>query len=72
MRNLVVQVVERQGAHQKFAVIDRKILWEGSLNILSRPQQGTNEAQEHMRRIGSWEKPSTKTCEEIIKLHKLA
>ncbi len=72
MRKIGVKVEERNGAHQKFAVIDRKILWEGSLNILSRPQQTADEPQEHMRRIGTWEKPAPKTCAEIIKLHRLA
>ena len=34
--------------HRKLAIIDRKILWEGSLNILSQ-----NESSEIMRRIDS-------------------
>ncbi len=72
MRKLGVKVVERQGAHQKFAFIDRKILWEGSLNILSRSERKQDETQEHMWRHGSWDKPATRTCEELIKLHKLA
>ena len=32
--------------HRKFAILDRKILWEGSLNILSQ-----NKSREIMRRI---------------------
>jgi len=32
--------------HRKLAIIDRKILWEGSLNILSQ-----NNSREIMRRI---------------------
>jgi hypothetical protein len=72
MRNLGVQVVERHGAHQKFAFIDRKIVWDGSLNILSRSEKESDEVQEHMWPIGSWDKPATRTCEELIKLHRLA
>lgn len=34
--------------HRKLAIIDRKVLWEGSLNILSQ-----NYSQEIMRRIDS-------------------
>lgn len=51
---------------------DRRILWEGSLNILSRSEWREDETQEHMWRHGSWGKPATKTCEDLIKLHKLA
>jgi len=58
-----VQVVERRGLHQKFAFIDRQVAWEGSLNILS---QSEGRSTEHMRRL-----PFTKTCEELIELHKL-
>lgn len=36
------------GHHRKLAIIDRKILWEGSLNILSQ-----NQSREFMRRIES-------------------
>lgn len=36
------------GHHRKLAIIDRKILWEGSLNILSQTR-----SREIMRRIGS-------------------
>jgi phosphatidylserine/phosphatidylglycerophosphate/cardiolipin synthase-like enzyme len=42
-----VQVlIYKKGHHRKLAVIDRKILWEGSLNILSQ-----NDSREFMRRI---------------------
>ena len=34
--------------HRKLAILDRKILWEGSLNILSQ-----NKSREIMRRIGN-------------------
>lgn len=47
--NLGSQVlIVRGGHHRKLAMIDRKILWEGSLNILSQ----TN-SREFMRRIES-------------------
>jgi phosphatidylserine/phosphatidylglycerophosphate/cardiolipin synthase-like enzyme len=36
------------GHHRKLAMIDRKVLWEGSLNILSQ-----NQSREFMRRIES-------------------
>jgi hypothetical protein len=36
----------RRGMHQKIAIIDREIAWEGSLNILSQAC-----SQEHMRRL---------------------
>lgn len=36
------------GHHRKLAIIDRKVLWEGSLNILSQ-----NDSSEVMRRIES-------------------
>lgn len=62
LKRIGVQVVERRGLHQKFAFIDRKIAWEGSLNILS---QSEGRSTEHMRRL-----PFPKTCEELIDLHK--
>jgi hypothetical protein len=46
---LGIQVVlNSQLSHRKLAIIDRQILWEGSLNILSQCQ-----SQEIMRRIDS-------------------
>jgi hypothetical protein len=62
LKRIGVQVVERRGLHQKFAFIDRKVAWEGSLNILS---QSEGRSTEHMRRL-----PFLRTCEELIKLHK--
>jgi len=41
---------EKKLFHRKLAIIDRKILWEGSLNILSQ-----NHSRELMRRIESQE-----------------
>lgn len=61
----VCQTVSRNNIHQKFAFLDRKIAWEGSLNILSRGDRLSPEPEEHMRRL-----PFPKTCEELIKLHK--
>lgn len=63
-----VEIVERRGLHQKLAIIDRAVAWEGSLNILSHSEGRT---EEHMRRIGGWEKPATKTCAELITIHSL-
>jgi len=39
-------VVQRKGMHQKVAVIDNQVVWEGSLNILSH-----KDTQEQMRRF---------------------
>lgn len=57
LRNIGVNVVERRSMHQKIAIIDDNIAWEGSLNILSH-----RDTEEHMRRF---EGPST--VEEIIR-----
>jgi hypothetical protein len=40
--------VSQNNHHRKLAIIDRQILWEGSLNILSQ-----NNSREIMRRINS-------------------
>ncbi len=39
-------VVQRKGMHQKVAIIDNQVVWEGSLNILSH-----RDTQEQMRRF---------------------
>ena len=57
LRSIGVNVVERRSMHQKVAIIDDTIAWEGSLNILSH-----KDTEEHMRRF---EGPST--IEEIIR-----
>ncbi len=62
LKRIGVQVVERRGLHEKFAFVDRKVAWEGSLNILS---QSEGRSTEHMRRL-----PFARTCEELIDLHK--
>jgi succinylglutamate desuccinylase len=43
-----VQVIFSESLHRKTAILDRSILWEGSLNILSQ-----NNSQEVMRRTES-------------------
>jgi phosphatidylserine/phosphatidylglycerophosphate/cardiolipin synthase-like enzyme len=43
-----VKILFTGGHHRKLAIIDRRILWEGSLNILSQ-----NDSCEMMRRIES-------------------
>jgi len=48
LQHLGVHVLFTGGHHRKLAIIDRQILWEGSLNILSQ-----NDSCEVMRRIPS-------------------
>jgi phosphatidylserine/phosphatidylglycerophosphate/cardiolipin synthase-like enzyme len=48
LQHLGVQVLFTGGHHRKLAILDRQILWEGSLNILSQ-----NDSCEVMRRIPS-------------------
>ena len=57
LRSIGVNVVERRSMHQKVAIIDDAIAWEGSLNILSH-----RDTEEQMRRF---EGPSI--VEEIIR-----
>jgi hypothetical protein len=57
LRSIGVNVVERRSMHQKIAIIDEAIAWEGSLNILSH-----RDTEEQMRRF---EGPSI--IEEIIR-----
>lgn len=55
-----VQVfIYKKNHHRKLAIIDRKVLWEGSLNILSQ-----NDSREFMRRIAD-EKAAQETLEFI-------
>ncbi len=58
---LGVQVVLCKGHHRKLAIIDRNVLWEGSLNILSQSC-----SREFMRRINS-----KQLAEETFKFLKL-
>jgi len=57
LRSIGVSVVEKDRMHQKVAIIDDTIAWEGSLNILSHKDTG-----EHMRRF-----EGLSTVEEIIR-----
>ena len=57
---LGAQVLLCEGHHRKLAMIDRKLLWEGSLNILSQTH-----SREFMRRI-----ESKKLTEEMFKFLK--
>ena len=66
LRNIGVRVTEREGTHQKMAIIDRQIAWEGSLNILSRPERRSNIPQENMSR-----KDSQEYCGSLMELHRL-
>ena len=53
--SLGAQVLLCEGHHRKLAMVDRNILWEGSLNILSQTH-----SREFMRRIESKKLP--KSC----------
>lgn len=57
---LGAQVLLCEGHHRKLAMIDQKLLWEGSLNILSQTH-----SREFMRRI-----ESQKLTEEMFKFLK--
>jgi hypothetical protein len=57
LRSIDTNVIERRSMHQKVAILDNSITWEGSLNILSH-----RDTEEHMRRF---EGPSA--IEEIIR-----
>jgi len=48
LQHFGVQVIYTESHHRKLAIIDRNILWEGSLNVLSQ-----NNSREVMRRIES-------------------
>lgn len=48
LQHLGIRVLYTKGLHRKVAIIDRSIMYEGSLNILSQ-----NESAELMRRISS-------------------
>jgi phosphatidylserine/phosphatidylglycerophosphate/cardiolipin synthase-like enzyme len=50
LQEIGVRVLFTGGHHRKLAIFDRKVLWEGSLNILSQ-----NDSCEIMRRIDSKE-----------------
>lgn len=46
LQNIGVTVIQRSKTHQKIAIIDDRICWEGSLNLLSH-----SDTLEHMRRL---------------------
>src|SRR5471030_1333497 len=48
MQNIGIEVLFTGGHHRKLAILDRRVLWEGSLNILSQ-----NDSCEIMRRVES-------------------
>lgn len=56
-----VQVIFTENQHRKIAVLDRSILWEGSLNILSQ-----NQSKEIMRRT-----ESRKLAQDVLRLTKI-
>jgi hypothetical protein len=56
LQQLGAQVLYTGGHHRKIAIIDSKVLWEGSLNILSQ-----NDSCEIMRRSDSKE-----LCQQMI------
>jgi hypothetical protein len=62
LQNAGVEVLYIGGHHRKLAIIDRRVLWEGSLNILSQA-----ESSEVMRRI-----VSAGMAEEMIAFAKLS
>ena len=61
LESIGVKVIRRNKMHQKIAIIDGKVVWEGSLNILSHI-----DGREQMRRIAEQE-----TAKEIIRLLEL-
>ena len=64
LETIGVQVIlSSEYSHRKFAILDRRILWEGSLNILSQ-----NCSREIMRRIES--ESQAKECFEFTRLGK--
>ncbi len=64
LESMGVQVIiSTDNSHRKLAIIDRNVLWEGSLNILSQ-----NNSREYMRRIQS--QVHTKECFNFINLGK--
>jgi len=61
MRAIGVEVTERRRMHQKVAIVDRAIAWEGSLNILSH-----KDSNEQMRRL-----PFATAANELVRLCEL-
>lgn len=61
LKEMNIKVVFREKTHEKIAIIDRKILWNGSLNILSH-----NDKKESMLRV-----EVENTCKELIKKYNI-
>lgn len=61
LANMGIRILFTGGLHRKLAIIDRNVLWEGSLNILSQ-----NDSCEIMRRTSSRE-----SAEHVIRFTKL-
>ncbi len=57
LRSIGIKVIERRSMHQKIAIFDNALAWEGSLNILSH-----RDTAEHMRRL-----EGSSAIEEIIR-----
>jgi superfamily I DNA and/or RNA helicase len=57
LHSIDIRVIEKSRMHQKVAIIDDAIAWEGSLNILSH-----KDTEEHMRRF-----EGISTVEEIVR-----
>jgi hypothetical protein len=61
LKAIGVEVQERRRMHQKVAIIDRSVAWEGSLNILSH-----RDTDEQMRRL-----PFATAVAELVRLYEL-
>ena len=57
LSDIGVRVLYTSGHHRKLAILDRAVLWEGSLNILSQ-----NDSCEIMRRVESVELAEQMIC----------
>ena len=55
LKNAGLKVSLYSDCHQKIAIIDKTIVWEGSLNILSHKTDKSTTTKEHMRRLESYE-----------------
>jgi hypothetical protein len=61
MQDMGIQMLFTGGHHRKLVILDRRVLWEGSLNVLSQ-----NDSCEIMRRI-----ESEQMAQEMIRFVKL-
>lgn len=60
-----VEVIKKKKMHEKLAIIDKKIIWHGSLNILS--HKNTTELMTRIK-IKTQEAQKAQTAEEVLKL----